>query len=156
MPDDSKPAVSEKSVAASATGLPSYKGLRWVIRITGIILMLAGTAYLGTTAVRLLTDSQSGNELFLIVCSVIMLGIGMYILRIGFAMLRSVDAQTIGNFSFVFALVYAFVVAQILPASGLMSGHPALLYGLLFLFFILCYWILKSILFRLLLPREEQ
>lgn len=158
MVDESKPAASDGKVTVipASSVPPRYDWLRWAIRITGIVLMLAGTVYLGMTAARLLTDNQSENELFLIVCSIIVLGIGIYVLRIGFAMLRSIDAHTIGSFSFVFSLVYTFVVAQILPASGFMSGHLILLYGLIFLFFILSYWILRAILFCLLLPREER
>jgi hypothetical protein len=142
---------------STPTITPRYNLLRWAIRITGIVLMLGGTIYLGVTASQLLTSGNSGNELlFLIVCSVIALGMGILVIRAGYAMLRSINSGTISSFSFVFSLVYTFIVAQILPSTGFAAGHPILLYALVFLYFVLSYLILKSILLHLLMPRKER
>ena len=153
MVDESKPAP--EIAAASPSLQHRYDWLRWAIRVTGIVLMLAGTCYLGMTAAQLLTSNQSGNEPFLVVCTLIGLGIGMYVLRVGYVMLWSIDERTIRSFSFIFSLVYAFVIAQILPSSGFLSDYPFLLYILLFFFFALFYWLLKTILFQLLMTQKE-
>jgi len=136
--------------------LPSYEWLRWAIRITGILLMFGGTIYLGVTASQLLTDNTSGSGLFVVVVTVAMLGLGIYVLRTGLNMLRSIDAHTIGSFCIIFALIYTWILAHILSPWEFFKGYPALMYLLVFLYFGLSYWILKSILFRLLLPRGER
>ncbi len=140
---------------ASGRAPEAYGWLRWTIRITGILLMFGGTIYLGRTASDLLTDKKSGSGLFVVVVSLVALGLGIYVLRIGLAMLRSINARTIGSFSFVFALIYTFILVHIVPSTSMFSDHPVLVCLVIFLCFGLSYWILKSILFRLLLPREE-
>ncbi len=69
-------------------------------------------------------------------------------------MLHSVNAQTIKAFSFIFALIYTFILVHILPPAGIFNDYPALLYLMLFLYLGLSYWILRSILFHLLLARK--
>jgi hypothetical protein len=135
---------------------PRYDWLRWAIRITGIVLMFGGTIYIGLTAAKLLTDNKSDSVLLMIVVSLITLGLGIFVLRIGMNMLRSINVRTIGSFSFVFALIYTYILTQILPLSGFFNDSAVLVYLLVFLYFGLSYWILKSILILLLLPPHER
>jgi len=136
--------------------MPAYDSIRWAIRITGILLMVGGTIYLGVLASDLLTDKKTGSGLFVVVVSVGMLGLGIYVLRIGLNMLRSIDAHTIGSFSFVFALVYTWILAHVLPPWKLLNDWPVVGYALMFLYFGLSYWILKRILLHLLLPPKRR
>jgi hypothetical protein len=155
MADTSSPGnLTDK--AASARAPEAYGWLRWTIRITGILLMFGGTIYLGGTAWALLTDKKTGGGLLVVIMSLVVLGLGIYVLRIGLGMLRSINAHTIASFSFVFALIYTFILVHIVPSTSMFSDHPVLVGFVILLCFGLSYWILKSILFRLLLPREEQ
>jgi len=150
------PAVETSPGYAGGSPRPHYDLLRWAIRITGIILMFGGTIYLGVTASRLLIDLKSGETLFFVVGSLLALGLGIFVLRIGYAMLKSINSRTIGNFSFLFALIYTFILIQILPSTDAVDGHSILIYFCVILYFGLSYWALKSILFRLLLSRPVQ
>jgi hypothetical protein len=134
--------------------VPRYDWLRWAIRITGIALMLGGTVYLGMSVCRLLTDNKAGDGIFSVVASLVTLGLVIFVLRVGYNMLRAINRRTISSFSFVFSLVYTFILIEILPATGVMFDYPALVYLFIFLYFGLSYWMLKSILLLLLLPRD--
>ena len=70
-----------------------------------------------------------------VIVSLVMLGLGILVLRTGIRMLRTIDAHTIGTFSFLFALIYTWILVQILPLSGLFTDHPVFLYLLMFLYF---------------------
>lgn len=156
----------ESGSTAKASGqgpqppLPSYVLLRWTIRLTGVLLMFGGAIYLIRVAWSLLFEKHVNDtpfdSLFAIIVSLGILGLGIFVLRTGLRMLRTVDASSIGSFSFVFALIYTWILTQVLPLSDIFIQHQALFFLLLFLYFGLSYWILKRILLALLLPKEER
>jgi hypothetical protein len=160
MADEASTGRTEPPAGPVGVNPPAYDGLRWSIRITGIILMFGGMIYLGMIVSSLLWGSGPGGTrtegLFPLVVSLVTFGLGIFVLRTGLRMFRSVDASTIAHFSFVFALVYTFILVHILPLSGLFQRHAALMWLLLVLYFGLSYWILKRILLHLLLPEGER
>jgi len=141
-----------------ATAPLSYRGLRWVIRFTGVLLMFGGAIYFGTVACTLvfgkLVYHQATEGLYVLVVSLLALGLGYFIFRVGLNMLRSINAATISSFSFLFALVYTPVFMRILPALGLVHRQPVLTIFFVLGYFGLTYLILKRILLLLLLPKE--
>jgi len=145
---------------AGAVPRPGYDRLRWTIRVAGTLLMFGGTIYLGKVAAALLSGSlvsrRPTDNLMILVVSLVELGLGIFVLRTGLNMLRSVDASAIRHFSFVFALIYTFILMQVLPLSGLFFWHPVLTYLLLGLYLGLSYWVLNRILLVLLLPTEKR
>ncbi len=118
--------------------------------------MFGGTIYLGMIASNLLIGDKPGSGLLVVVVSLVILGLGIYVLRTGLDMLRSINARTISSFSLVFSLIYTWILAQILPFSEWFGDYPYVIYLLMFLYFGLSYWILKRILLHLLLPAIER
>jgi len=121
--------------------------------------MFGGTIYLGIVAGRLLFGTQGhhtvGAWLYALVISLIALGLGIYVLRIGLNMLCSVDAASIGSFSFLFSLVYISILVQILPSAEWFSQRPIEM-GLFFLLCLACsYFVLRYILLALLFPKRK-
>lgn len=140
---------------SEATPVHTYGWLRGFIRITGILLMFGGALYLGAMAASLLV-AKKGGGLLGVVITLVALGIGIYVLRVGIDMLRTVDARAIKCFSFIFALIYTSILLNILPSFDFFGQHPAALYLMLFLYLGLSYWIVKYILFHLLLPPDQR
>ncbi len=161
MVDDPPSASSTAPSSSSPSGAsaPSYDWLRWTIRITGILLMFGGAIYLGIVASNLLLAKLSyGNpyeSLFALIISLVGLGLGIFVLRTGLRMFRTVDASAIGHFAFVFALVYNLRPDANPALAGLFNHHFVLMALLLILYFGLSYWVLKRILLHLLLPRMK-
>jgi len=156
-------AMADESSSPSdqPTRAHDYDWLRWAIRITGILLMFAGAIYLLKSVSSLLwqnlgTASTASDNLFALVISLVALGIGIFVVRTGLKMFQTVDASAISHFSFVFTLVYTFVLMQILPLSGLFHSHLIFMGLLLMLYFGLSYWVLQRILLHLLLPVDER
>ena len=154
---------SANSLSAGSSSAPlfllPYAGLRWIIRITGVLLMFGGVICLGSVAGKLLFGSLAyhkvSDSLSVVIVSLIALGLGIFVFRIGLRMLCSVDGRAVRNFSFIFALVYTLILMQILPAGTIFDSYPILRF-LLFLFSLgLAYFILKRILLTLLFPRGE-
>jgi len=155
MADESKMGPVVEPGATPADASPShFCGLRWAIRLTGVALMLAGTIYIAMVTSSLLMGGKVGSGIMVVVVSMLGLGMGILILRVGYRMLCSVDAQTIGAFSFLFGLVFTFILMHILAPWGIFNDSPVLLYLLLFLYLGLSYWVVKIILIRLLLPQN--
>ena len=87
--------------------------------------------------------------------SLVALGLGMFVFRIGLDMLRSVDSSAVASFSFVFALVYTSILMQIVPATVLFYQYPVLVLLLFLLYLGLTYFVLKYILLALLFPKKK-
>ena len=159
--------VDESSGISTASPLPPseapglsgarYGLLRWSIRLTGLVLMLAGVACLTFAACNLLRGQHQSHDLpYTIVVSLLVLGVVILALRTGFRMLLLVDVTTIRQFSFIFALVYTVVLLNILPQSDLQLNHPVLVFILVGFFLGLSYWVLNRILSALLLPSKKR
>lgn len=153
----SRPADETSSAGmSSGASLPSYARLRWMIRITGVLIMLGGTIYLGIWAGSLLKgiliDHKGGEGLYIVVVALGVLGLAILALRAGLNMLLSVDSAAVGTFSFIFALIYAFIFMQILPAQSL---QPILMLPLFLLSLGVTYFVVKRILLALLFPIEK-
>lgn len=163
MVDDLSPSVPSgnslpEEISPTISSLP-YARLRWTIRLTGVLLMFSGTVYLGVVAGRLLfgslTNPNAADDLYAVVISLVALGLGIFVLRAGLDMLRSVDSAAVTSFSFLFALVYTSILMQIVPAAAFSYQHPGLVLLLFLLYLGLTYLVLKYILLLLLFPRKK-
>jgi hypothetical protein len=154
-PSDNSPAEEQLT---SLSSLP-YARLRWTIRFTGVLLMFCGTIYLGIAAGKLLLGSLSyhkaSDDAYAVIISLLALGLGIFILRAGLNMVQSMDASAVTSFSFVFALVYASILMQIVPASALFYRYPVLALLLFLIYLGLTYLVLKYILLALLFPEKR-
>jgi hypothetical protein len=159
LPSAGTPSNSSPEESALPLSSLPYARLRWTIRLTGVLLMFGGAIYLGAVAGRLLfaslTDGNASGGLYAVIISLVALGLGIFVLRAGLDMLRSVDSSAVGSFSFVFALVYTWILMQIVPASALYYRYPVLMFLLFLLYLSLTYLILKYILLLLLFPRKK-
>ena len=122
--------------------------------------MFGGTICLGIWAGSLLleslTEHKGGYGLYLVVVSLGVLGLGVFALRAGLNMLWVADTAAVGSFSFVFALIYAFIFMQILPAWGGYHQYPILMLLLFLLCLGLIYYVVKRILLALLFPQKKE
>ena len=127
--------------------------LGWAVRLTGSLLMLGSVICLGVSACDPLMGQFRVADLpYILVISLGKLGLCILALRIGFRMLLLVDASTIRQFSFIFALAYTYVLVHIMPLSGFFQGYIAFAVLLVVLYVGLSYWVLNRILSHLLLP----
>ena len=142
----------------SLSSLP-YGRLRWMIRITGVLLMFGGTIYLGIVAGKVLWGSltylNASDSLYVVIVSLLALGLGVFVFRAGLNMLRSVDSSAVSSFSFVFALIYTSILMEIVPAAALFYKYPVLVLLLFLLYLGLTYFVLKYILLMLLFPQKK-
>ncbi len=157
LPGISAPSSPKAAPDTAGSSVQRYGLLRWTIRLVGFILMLGGVAYLALTAGSLLLGRYRSHDLpYVLVISLIALGLGILALRIGFRMLLLIDASTISQFSFIFAVIYTFVLMHVMPLSGIFQSHLVLTLFLVGIYLGLSYWILKRILSVLLLPPAER
>jgi len=165
MVDELPPAKSSDHVPDTTTNASSlgpalpYGSLRLAIRVAGVLLMFGGVIYLGLIAGGLLLGSmtyfQKSDNLYIVIASLVALGVGIFVFRVGLNMVRSTDASVVGSFSFLFALIYTSILMQTLPSTALFSRHPFIMYLLFPVCLALTYFILKRILLMLLFPKEK-
>ena len=158
MADEPPPAGPAPQPPPSPEPAPvAYASIRWSIRLTGVVLMFSGMIYVLLLVYALLFGKSGGAEgLFPYIVSLVTIGLGVFVLRTGIQMFRSVDAAAIGHFSFVFSLVYTFILLHILPLEGIFLLHPRMLFFLVICFVVLSYGMLRHILVRLLLDLGEK
>jgi hypothetical protein len=147
----SHPVEPDKPPVARCSRLSAF------IRLTGALLMMLGVIYLGIVTGTLwfgdLKYGASTEGLFVLVVYLLELGLGFFAIRVGLGMLVSINPSTIGNFSFVFALIYTPILMRLFPIADGLGRHPAMTILLALIYFGLTYLMLKRILLFLLFPK---
>jgi hypothetical protein len=88
--------------------------------------------------------------------SLLVLGLGIFMLRTGLRMFWIVDLTSIRQFSFIFAVIFTLVILQIVPLANMLGEHTGYTGLLVVLYFGLTYWVLQRILVSLLLLPEQR